>query len=427
MQALRKRLTGHMLWEYPDLGIITLGVFVVYMGLGTIWPVLTLYMQAQGIGIAEIGVTTAAYMASNFLFQIPMGWASDRIGRKPLLLAGLAVHGVISIMYLPVHGLLGFAILRFIEGIGASAMMPAARAHIMDSIPAARRGQAFGLLGAAVNGGILIGPAVGGLMAGVTGMEGPFWFGAGSSLLAGIFLAFLVKARRTTEVEPAGAASEAAGISAEHIQWRAILPVFISTIGWGFVGGFFNVVWNIWIHDLGGSLDIIGLSYTVFALPLIILGPWAGRLSDRHNRVLLILAPSLVAGAIYIAYGFLTNLWIIMVLGTLEGAMIALLVPASDSYLADVMPSSMRGRVQGMVTTTNTAMGFIGALICGPLYAIGPLYLFLVLGALHIITATTASVLMMPTERRLHGHKVQAAAAQARKDAPRVLAEAEAI
>jgi hypothetical protein len=34
---------------------------------------------------------------------------------------------------------------------------------------------------------------------------------------------------------------------------------------------------------------------------------------------------------------------------------------------------------------------------------------------------------MMPTERRLHGHKVQAAAAQARKDAPRVLAEAEAI
>src|SRR5690349_18209428 len=122
MQALRKRLTGHMLWEYPDLGIITLGVFVVYMGLGTIWPVLTLYMQAQGIGVAEIGVTTAAYMASNFLFQIPMGWASDRIGRKPLLLAGLAVHGVISIMYLPVHGLLGFAILRFIEGIGASAI-----------------------------------------------------------------------------------------------------------------------------------------------------------------------------------------------------------------------------------------------------------------------------------------------------------------
>ena len=150
-------------------------------------------------------------------------------------------------------------------------------------------------------------------------------------------------------------------------------------------------------------------------------------LSRRYPLCELILAPSLVAGAIYIAYGFLSNLWIIMILGTLEGAMIALLVPASDSYLADVMPANMRGRVQGMVTTTSTAMGFIGALICGPLYALGPLYLFLVLGGLHIITATTASVLMLPTERRLHGHKVQAAAAQARKDAPRVLAEAEAI
>ena len=72
-------------------------------------------------------------------------------------------------------------------------------------------------------------------------------------------------------------AAEAAGLSQDRVHWRKVLPVFLSTIGWGFVGGFFNVIWNVWMHDLGAGLEIIGFSYTLFALPLIILGPWAGR------------------------------------------------------------------------------------------------------------------------------------------------------
>jgi MFS family permease len=402
-QWLRKRITGHMLWEYPDLAVISLGVFVVFLGLGTIWPVLTIYMQGQGISVSQIGTTTAAWMAANFLFQIPMGWASDRIGRKPLLLAGLAVHGILSLAYMQAHDLPMFLLIRFIEGIGSAAMLPAARAHLMDSIPPARRGQAFGILGAAFNGGILLGPAIGGLMVGVTGMQGPFWFGAGSSLVAFGFLAIRLRDRRNTQMAAEQEAAEAAGLSQDRVHWRTVLPVFLSTIGWGFVGGFFNVIWNVWMHDLGAGLEIIGFSYTLFALPLIILGPWAGRLADRRNRVLLILIPSLVAAAIYFAYGFLTSIPIILTLGVLEGAMIGILSPASDSYMADVLPSNVRGKLQGMITSSNTAAGFVSALIVGPLYQMGPFYLFITLASVNLITAALASLLMLPTERRLRG------------------------
>ncbi|MGI8586978.1 MAG: MFS transporter [Chloroflexia bacterium] len=407
-----------MLWEFPDLGVITLGVFVVFLGLCAVWPVFTLYMQARGVSITEISLTSAAYMAASFLFQVPMGWASDKLGRKPLLLAGLATHGILSLLYLTTSDTAGFMLLRFIEGIGSAAMLPAARAHIMDTIPPARRGAAFGLLSAAFNGGMMLGPAIGGLMAGFTGFQGPFWFGAGTSLIAGIFLALKVHDRRDSQFDAEKMLPAAGGPTGGRIPWRDILPSFVVTIGWGFGGGFFTVLWNIWLHDLGASLDVIGLSYTLFALPLIFVGPWAGRLADRHSRVLLILLPSLGAAAIYFAYGFLTNIPVILALGVVEGVMIGFIGPAADSYMADVLPVAQRGRLQGMITSTNQAVGLVSALICGPLYSTGPIYLFLLLGGLHAASAITACALMLPVERRLRRRPAPAV--------PERLSEAEA-
>ena len=410
-ERIRRQVTGHMLWEYPQLALIVVGVFVVFLGLTSIWPVFTLYMQGQGIGLAEISLVTSAYMAANFLFQVPAGWASDRVGRKPLLVGGLLVHVVTSLLYLNAHGSWEFGALRFIDGIAAAANMPAARAYIMDTVPAARRGQAFGLLGAAFNGGMMFGPAIGGFLGGFTGMNGPFWFGAITSLVAGGWLAIKMQGGKPVQQAEEAVEIPVGAPVAIRIPWRAIAPLFVSTIGWGFVGGFFSVVWNIWIHDLGGDLNVIGFSYTLFALPMVLVGPWGGRLADRYSRPLLILIPSLVAAAIYFAYGFITSIPVILALGVVEGAMIAILDPASSSYMADVLPPAMRGRLQGVISTTNTGVGFVGTLICGPLYTIGPIYLFTLLAGLHAVSAGIASSLMWPQERRLRAQQAATKAA----------------
>lgn len=403
LHALRRRITGHMLWEYSDLGVIALGVFVVFLGLGTVWPVLTIYMQKHGASMADIGVTTAAYMAANFLFQVPMGWVSDRLGRKLPLLGGLAVHGLVSVLYLVVQDSTGFTMLRFVEGIGASAMMPAARAHLMDSIPPDRRGQAFGLLSSAFSGSILIGPGIGGLMASFIGMESPFWFGLVSSIVAGAFLMLKVRDRRHSQADAERELAAARGVSSEQVQWRALIPVFTGAMSGGLVGGFFNVIWNIWLHDLGASLDVIGFSYTLFALPLIFVGPWAGRLADHRSRVLLLLVPSLLAAGIYLSYGFITSVPVILLLGVIEGIGIGIIGPVADSYMSDVLPGSRRGRLQGLVSASSTAVSFVSALICGPLYAAGPFWLFLLLGSVMAGMAITGSLFMLPVERRLRG------------------------
>jgi DHA1 family multidrug resistance protein-like MFS transporter len=403
-QWLRKRITGHLLWQFPDLGAVTLAVFVVFLGIGTILPVLTIYAQERGITTGDIGLATSAWMLANFLFQMPMGWLSDRVGRKPLMLFGLALHVVITIAYLGMDNAPMLIVLRFFDGLGGAAVWPAARAHVMDHAPPERRGQALGFVGAAINGGIMIGPAIGGFLGGVSGFSGPLWFGAITGLLSLLFLAWKVKdSRRTAPVAEAVpvSAEVAAGATERPLKWGAVLPVFLMAAGWGVAGSFFSVIWNIWMHDLGASLDLIGLSYTLFALPLLVVGPWAGKIADRRNRVALVLVPTLVASAVYLSYGFLTSIPIILALGLLEGAMLAFLNPSSDSYFADVVPARLRGRMQGVTNSVNTSVGFLAAVSLGVIYGVSPTWAFIVVAAATALPVIPAAILMIPHEARL--------------------------
>jgi DHA1 family multidrug resistance protein-like MFS transporter len=180
-----------------------------------------------------------------------------------------------------------------------------------------------------------------------------------------------------------------------------VLPVFLMAAGWGVAGSFFSVIWNIWMHDLGASLDLIGLSYTLFALPLLVVGPWAGKIADRRNRVALVLVPTLVASAVYLSYGFLTSIPIILALGLLEGAMLAFLNPSSDSYFADVVPARLRGRIQGVTNSVNTAVGFLAAASLGVIYGASPTWAFIAVAAATALPVIPAALLMIPHEARL--------------------------
>ena len=121
---LRKRITGHMLWQYPDLGAVTLAVFVVFLGLGTILPVLTIYAQGRGITVAEIGYRHCGLDAR----QLPVPDADGLAVRPHRAQAAAALRPgrpiVITLAYLAwtVRRLL--IVLRFFEGMGGAASGP---------------------------------------------------------------------------------------------------------------------------------------------------------------------------------------------------------------------------------------------------------------------------------------------------------------
>ncbi|WP_321168591.1 MFS transporter [Halorubrum distributum] len=216
------------------LAVVIGVVFIDLVGFGIVIPILPFYVRSFGVSDAFIGLLAASYSLAQFLAAPTLGRLSDRIGRRPVLLASLATAGVAWVTF----GYAGAAGARF-GPVAALAVLfasrtlagamggniAAAQAYVADITPRDRRAGALGLVGASFALGFVFGPAIGGLLAAdavvaradalfpafvpATAYSLPSFAAAGMSLLAVLVgFAFLEEPTRT---RPAGDAEGSRG------------------------------------------------------------------------------------------------------------------------------------------------------------------------------------------------------------------------
>ena len=168
----------------PSVLVIFLTVFIDLIGFGIILPLLPLYNRDFGASGLLIGVISASFSAMQFLFAPGWGRLSDRIGRRPVLLASTAVAAVSYVIFAIGCGLPGKTALwvilgsRILAGI-CGANITVAQAYIADITPAAERSKKMGLIGMAFGLGFVCGPPLGSLGIHLLGVRGPGWLAAG--------------------------------------------------------------------------------------------------------------------------------------------------------------------------------------------------------------------------------------------------------
>jgi MFS family permease len=397
------------------LATLLAGILLTYLGLGVIIPVRALYAREVGLSLAGIGAMASSFLLFNTLGQIPFGWLTDRIGRKPLIAAGIAVEVVIAILYVLVSEPWTFIVLRAAEGAAAAAITPAARAYIADVAPPARRGEAFGLLGAAFSGGILIGPAIGGWLTALAGFQVAFVVSAAGRLLALLLVLALLrepgaiepKAERRAAHESASSLSPQSSVLSPRprpADWRSafnrvLTACYVAALGLGFANGLFFALWSLWLADIGATLWQIGLTFTAFGLPSLVLTPLAGRLGDRYGRLPLLAGPGVVEAAIYLGYGLSGNVWLILALSLIQGTLYAFMLPSLDGLVADASPEEGRGRVQGVYTGIGLGGSFLSAMLCTVLYGWHPIAPFLTMTVVVGGTLAAGCVMLWRTKR----------------------------
>jgi predicted MFS family arabinose efflux permease len=145
------------------LAILFVIVFIDLLGFGMVIPVMPLYAERLGASEAWTGLLSAGYSAMQFVFAPIWGRLSDRVGRRPVLLASIAMTAVAFAMY----GLAStFALLllsRLFAG-AATANIAIARAFVADVTPPEGRARGMGIIGAAFGLGFVLGPAIGGFL-----------------------------------------------------------------------------------------------------------------------------------------------------------------------------------------------------------------------------------------------------------------------
>jgi MFS transporter, DHA1 family, tetracycline resistance protein len=141
-------------------GAVFLTVVVDLIGFGIVLPLLPLYAKDFDANRFEMGALTASFSAMQFLFAPVWGRISDRVGRRPVLLIGLAG----SVAFYTVFGFADSVPLLFVSRIGAGicgATISTSAAYIADVTAPEQRARGMALIGAAFGIGFTIGPAIG--------------------------------------------------------------------------------------------------------------------------------------------------------------------------------------------------------------------------------------------------------------------------
>jgi MFS family permease len=356
---------------------------ILWMGFGALLPVLPLYITEQGIDIATLGWIVAAWPAARLVGEPLFGWLGDRGDKRLLMLGGLLVTAVVVPMPLVLTGVPALVLARALAGLATAAYDPAARAYILDATPPAERGAAFGLYSSAQMGGLLLGPAFGGIGAALGGgYVFPFIFCSVAVVAAAVLLGFTIM-RRPLPVHvvdadaPAGAAEDAP----TSLWNRLLIAAIVIDVGSFFASGTYEVIWSLWMTELGADLGLIGLTFAAFGLGVLVLSPVAGRWSDRRGPLLFIVVGSLGAAASGILYSLLEDPILVLPVVFFEGISFALLGPALYAVVASGTPAGRSATTQGVYGAAGTLGTIVASIAAGVLFAVDihlPFYVFAV-------------------------------------------------
>src|SRR4030088_137020 len=138
-------------------------VFIDLLGIGLIFPIGPFYASAFGASAFDVGLLFTLFSVAQFLTIPILGALSDRYGRRPVLLIGIAGEVVGYLLFGTATSLTMLYLARVVAG-ASSGNIGAAQAYIADISTPRERTHSFGLLGAAVSVGFLFGPALGGFL-----------------------------------------------------------------------------------------------------------------------------------------------------------------------------------------------------------------------------------------------------------------------
>jgi MFS family permease len=259
-------------------------------------PVLPLYLVTFGASSTVIGSVIAVFTITATVTRIPVGLFIDRVGRKPFLLAGVALFVLGNFGYLWAPTILLMIPFRVLHGIGWSGCTTAVATLAADIAPPKRRGELIGYAAMASSLGGAIGPVAGFALLQNFNYAGVF-LGSAAFLILSLCLGTLV-------AEP----PRQVPISPKTMRWIDLLVVpetLVPAVTVAFLSfGQGGILTFLPIHALQLGLTNPGLWFGLYAVCLLLSRPVAGPLSDRISRRAVII-PGLMlnlAGIALLAY-----------------------------------------------------------------------------------------------------------------------------
>lgn len=357
----------------PGLPFIFVTLLIDMIGLGVVIPVgPQLVTQLTGnplLAAHNVGFLVAVFSLTQLLAAPVLGTLSDRLGRRPVLLASTVLTAASYGLAALSPSLTWLFLARALGGIGG-ATIGVANAYIADVSTPQTRARNFGLAGAAFGLGLIVGPAFGGLL-GQYGLRLPYVVAAALALLNVLYgLVVLPESRQRTDAPIA---------PSSFIPLRALsvlgrfpgLPVLTAVIvcmnlaqqcltsTW-VLHGTLRYGWTTGTNGLSLAVaGVVSAFVQVALLPRVL-----ARLGNERTVIL-----GIVLGVLgYVAYGVSSSPWMVFAAMPI-GALAGIAAPALQALIAGWTPPEAQGAVQGALSGVGSLCAIAGPLLSTALFS----------------------------------------------------------
>ncbi len=373
-------------------------VFIDLIGFGMVIPLLPLLGEAVGATPFDVGLLMASFSAFQFLSTPVWGWLSDRVGRKPVLLAGLAGSALCYGLMARSNTFLELVATRSLAGLMAG-NISAAFAYAADISTPETRSKAMGTIGAAFGLGFIAGPAVGGILAGpgrtIADFAPPALAAAVLSATALVLAAATLKEKTPAHDPHAGRRTGLKEALHQPALTFPLLAIFISTFAFAGMESTF-ALWSQAALHWGARQNGYMFAFMGF-LSAMVQGGGVHRLTKRVGEWKVAAAGAVLLAIGMVGAGFAHSLTALMAPAAAMAFGFGLVSPSLNSALSLVARTSGMGAAMGAGRSVSTGARALGPLAAGYLFgAAGKAAPFLV-GS--ILLAALAAAVMMRLRR----------------------------
>jgi MFS transporter, DHA1 family, multidrug resistance protein len=337
------------------------------LGQGLVSPVLPLFAETFNVGLAAVGATMSAFALARMVLNTPLGLVSDRFGRKPLLVVGpivVAIGMAGSGLSPTIATLIAW---RFVAGVGSAMYMTGAMAFLADIATPDRRARFLGTNQAALQLGVSIGPAIGGLIAEQFGLRAPFWVVTALALLAALYSAIRLPESLVPGDPSVWTKGRNRGAIKVLFRSRAYTSILLVVMVIFLTRGTARAS----LLPLQGAIEFglgageIGLILSGMEAVNLLALPLTASLADRFNRRWLIL-PALISMTVaLVAFAVSDTLTFFIVAAGMQAVATSMAGPAPAAFAADAAPAEARGLAFGIYRTAGDLGLFIGPPVLG--------------------------------------------------------------
>jgi len=332
--------------------------FFLAASYGVMFTMLDDYRDEYGISESFLGLIVAMGFFSSFIGQLSLAPLADRGHAKRLLVAGFTaqIAGLLLMAYGTTAMLLSSG--RLLMGIGAGMAMPALRRIVIVADPE-NLGTNMGRLLSVDVAGFATGPVLAVLTVDRFGIPAPYLILVVAIIGVSLALANLPIPETAVDDQP----SER--LALDLLRNRGVLAAVLIGVALYLMIGTFDSLWAVMMEDLEAPSWMANTGVALFVLPMIVLGPYGGRLAQRVGPYKTGAIGMLVGALCMSFYGFLPEPSLMMGVFLLHIVNDGFTVTSAGVAVGMAAPAERQAGAQGLLGGMQTLTGGIAASLAG--------------------------------------------------------------